>query len=65
MGIYSLSPNQEKGIVMASLKHIAWSGHYMSYVLNVQAICDSNCCFPYFGVVAPGKCSNQKTFERT
>ena len=42
-----------------------WSGHYMSYGLNVQAVCDSNCCFLYFGVVAPGKCPDQKAFERT
>ena len=37
----------------------------MSYGLNVQAVCDSNCCFLYFGVVAPGKCPGQKAFERT
>ena len=41
------------------------SGHYMSYGLNVQAVCDSNCCFlVYFGVVAPGKCPYQKAFGR-
>ena len=37
----------------------------MSYGLNVQAVCNSNCCFLYFGVVAPGKCPDQKAFERT
>jgi hypothetical protein len=42
-----------------------WSGHYMSYRLNFQAVCNSNCCFLYFGVVAPGKCPDQKAFERT
>jgi hypothetical protein len=34
-----------------------WSEHYMSNGLNVQAVCDSNCYFLYFGVVAPGKCT--------
>ena len=42
-----------------------WSEHYMSNGLNVQAVCDSNCYFLYFGVVAPGKCPDQKAFERT
>ena len=37
----------------------------MSYGLNVQAVCDSNGCFLYFGVLAPGKCPDQKVFERT
>ena len=37
----------------------------MSHALNVQAVCISNCCFLYFGVVAPGKCPDQKAFERT
>ena len=37
----------------------------MSYGLNVQAVCNSNCCFLDFGVVAPGKCPDQKSFERT
>ena len=36
----------------------------MSYGLNVQAVCDSNYCFLYFGLVAPGKCPDQKSFER-
>ena len=31
----------------------------------VQAVCDNNCWFLYFGVVAPGKCPDQKAFERT
>ena len=57
---------QRKKIVMASLKHSIVLGlKCMSYGLNVQAVCDSNCCFPYFGVVAPGKCPDQKAFERT
>ena len=42
-----------------------YSGHYDVYGLNVQAVCDVNCCFLFFGVVAPGKCGNQVAFERT
>ena len=46
---------------MACFPHQAyWSGHYMTYELNVQAVCNSNCCFLYFGVVARGKCPDQK-----
>ena len=41
-----------------------FSGHYMSYGLYVQAVCDSYCCFLYFDVMAPGKCPYQKAFER-
>ena len=32
-----------------------FSGHYESYGLNCQAVCDSNLKFIFFGVVAPGK----------
>ena len=32
----------------------------MTYGLNVQAVCISNCCFLYFDVVAPGKFPDQK-----
>jgi hypothetical protein len=42
-----------------------FSDHYGVYGLNVQAVCDVNCCFLFFGVVAPGKCGNQVAFERT
>ena len=47
MVIYSQSPNQEKGNVMASLKHIGLGIiPAMSFGLNVQAVCNhSNCCF--------------------
>ena len=43
----------------------SFSGHYMAHGLNVQAICDSDCCFTIFGVVAPGKASDQVAFEQT
>jgi hypothetical protein len=42
-----------------------FSGHYMAHGLNVQAICDSDCCFTFFGAVAPGKASDQVAFEQT
>jgi hypothetical protein len=42
-----------------------FSGQYMAHGLNIQAICDSDRCFTFFGVVAPGKTSDQVAFERT
>ena len=42
-----------------------FSGHYMAHGLNIQAICDIDRCFTFFGVVAPGKSSDQVAFERT
>ena len=42
-----------------------FSGHYMAHGLNIQAICDIDRCFTFFGVVAPGKSSDQVAFEKT
>lgn len=42
-----------------------YSDHYDVYGLNVQAVCDVNCRFLFFGVVAPGKCGDQVAFECT
>ena len=42
-----------------------FSGHYMTYGLNVQGVSDSNSRFIFFAVAAPGKCSDQVAFERT
>ncbi|KAI2491737.1 nuclease [Fragilaria crotonensis] len=42
-----------------------FSGHYMAHGLNIQAVCDSDRRFTFFGVVAPGKSSDQLAFERT
>ena len=42
-----------------------YSGHYGVYGLNVQAVCDRQSRFIFFGVVAPGKCGDQVAFERT
>ena len=42
-----------------------YSGHYNTFGLNIQAVCDVRCRFLFFGVVAPGKCGDQVAFERT
>ena len=42
-----------------------YSGHYGMYGLNVQAVCDNQSRFLFFGVVAPGKCGDQVALERT
>ena len=42
-----------------------YSGHYMTCGINVQAGYDVDSRFILFGVIAPGKCSNQVAFERT
>ena len=41
-----------------------YSGHYQRYGLNVQAVCDVNLKFIYFGVVAPGKTNDARVFRR-
>lgn len=33
-------------------------GHYMTFALNVQAVCNHDSRFIFFGVMAPGKCSD-------
>jgi len=40
------------------------SGHYQRYGLNIQAMCDANLRFLYFGVVAPGKTNDLRAFNR-
>jgi hypothetical protein len=42
-----------------------FSGHYMTHGLNIQGVCDCDSRFIFFGVMAPGKCSDQVAFERT
>ena len=37
----------------------------MAHGLNIHAICDSDWCFTFLGVVAPGKTSDQVAFKRT
>jgi hypothetical protein len=40
-----------------------YSGHYQRYGLNVQAVCDSNLRFIYFGIVAPGRTNDARAFS--
>lgn len=42
-----------------------FSGHYLAYGLNCQAMCDSNLKFMYFGVVAPGRTNDNVAIHRT
>ena len=41
-----------------------FSGHYESYGLNCQAVCDSNLKFMFFGVIAPGSCNDNIAVSR-
>ena len=41
-----------------------YSGHYESYGLNCQAVCDANLKFIFFGVVGPGKTNDNVAFPR-
>ena len=41
-----------------------YSGHYESYGLNCQALCDSRLHFMYFGVVAPGSTNYNIAFPQ-
>ena len=37
--------------------HNVWSyfsGHYQTYRVNIQTVCDHNCCFLFIGVAGPG-----------
>jgi len=42
-----------------------FSGHYGQNGLNVQAVCNADLKFIYFGVVAPGKTPDVVAYERT
>ena len=37
----------------------------MAHGLDSEAICDSDSSFTFFGVIAPGKASDQVAFKRT
>ena len=41
-----------------------FSGHYHRYGLNVQAVCDGNLRFLYFGVLGPGKTGDARALTR-
>ena len=40
-----------------------FSGHYLSYGLNCQALCDARLQFLYFAVIAPGKVNDAIVIE--
>jgi hypothetical protein len=42
-----------------------FSGHYSRIGLNVQAMCDTNCKFTYVAVLAPGRSSDLKAYEKS
>ena len=40
-------------------------GHYQAYGINVQACCDSKCCFTFVCLAAPGGCNDIAAFRKT
>jgi hypothetical protein len=42
-----------------------FSGHYQSYSLNCQAICDSILRFLFFSIIAPGQTKDIVAYEQT
>ena len=44
---------------------VHYSGHYESYGLNCQAVCDHKLRFIYFGVVGPGSMNDAVAFRHT
>ena len=44
---------------------VYYSGHYESYGLNCQAVCDHKLRFIYFGVVGPGSMNDAVAFRHT
>jgi hypothetical protein len=41
-----------------------YSGQYCCYGVNVQPMCDSECCFLYFSVAAPGKTNDARAIKK-
>ena len=42
-----------------------FSGHYCTYGVNVQAMCDADCRFTFFCLAAPGKTNDSVAIRRT
>lgn len=42
-----------------------FSGHYQRNGVNIQACCDSNCIFTYFGLSAPGSANDRVAIHET
>jgi hypothetical protein len=41
-----------------------FSGHYQTYGVNVQAACDHNCKFSFFGVAGPGVLGDREAIHQ-
>ena len=63
MGIYNLSPNQTKGLWWLLSSILVCALYFIC--IKCSSCCEINCCFLYFGVVAPGNCLDQNVFEGT
>jgi hypothetical protein len=42
-----------------------FSGHYCSYGVNLQAMCDADCRFTFFSLAAPGKTNDNVAIKKT
>jgi hypothetical protein len=42
-----------------------FSGHYCTYGVNVQAMCNADCCFTFFCLAAPGKTDDSIAIRKT
>ena len=42
-----------------------FSGHYCTYGVNIQAMCDDDCRFTFFSLAAPGKTNDNVAIKKT
>jgi len=42
-----------------------FSGHYCTYGVNIQAMCDADCRFTFFSLAAPGKTNDNVAIKKT
>ena len=42
-----------------------FSGHYQTYGINIQAVCDHNCRFLFIGVVGPGVVGDREAVKES
>ena len=42
-----------------------FSGHYCTYGVNIQAMCDADCHITFFSLAAPGKTNNNVAIKKT
>jgi hypothetical protein len=50
--------------MMYLIRLTTFSGHYQCYGLNIQAMCDPDLIFLFWGVAAPGKVNDVRAFLR-